>query len=148
VLREAGRQRRGHEGLGVVLAFQRCLQVGDVGRERLLADVLDRPTAHQPGGRAQHGAVHCGLEVAVVVLGEVGHFPPPARRLARRVGDRLESGEPFGQVRGEPALALFAVVDDVQPGLDLLADAILDGLSGAGLERLPVVGLAVLPGAH
>src|SRR6185437_5642294 len=61
---------------------------------------------------------------------------------------RLESGEPLGQVRGEPALALLTVVDDVQTGFDLLADAVLDGFRGEGLEFLAVVGPAVFLGAH
>jgi hypothetical protein len=116
--------------------------------ERLLADVLDRAAAHQPLRRAQHRAVHRGLEVALVVLGEVGHFAPRAWRLTGPVRHRLEAGQPLGEVGGEPALALLAVVDHVEAGLHLTADALLDRRGRAGFERVLVVGAVVLLGAH
>src|SRR5262249_37648551 len=54
----------------------------------------------------------------------------------------------LAQIGGEPALALLSVVNDVQPGLDLTANAILDGGADARLELALVVRQAIFLGAH
>ena len=139
----------GHERLGVLLPGKRGLQVGDVGRQRLLPDVANRRAAHQPSLRAQHGPEHRDPEVAVVVVRELADLRPrlhPGPGLV--VKERLESADPLRQVGGEPALALLAVIDDVEAGLDLTSHTVLDGGGDARLELVAVVRQAVFLGAH
>jgi hypothetical protein len=57
------------------------------------------------------------------------------RDVAERVVDqldglryRLEPGQPLLQVRGEPALALLTVIDDVEADLDLAVEGRQGGL--------------------
>ena len=76
------------------------------------------------------------------VLGEVEHVPTGVGR--RRLA--LEAGKTVLDVGRVVRFAPLAVIDDVQAGVSLLADALADGFAHARVEGRHVVQTALLPG--
>src|ERR1700675_1962903 len=83
------------------------------------------------------------------VFRELHGVPPVDHRqdpLARLEYSLFDSAKPLASVGGEIALRLFAVVHDVDAGVDLLPDALADGAADPRGKGRLVVGLALVPG--
>ena len=136
VLDRAGRDR-GQVRLLDAHAAQRRAQVLDVRPHGLRSDVPDAPRAqHRLLAGAAEG--HPAGEILRELLGVAAED-----QLARELpaGPGLESADPLADVVGEVGLAELAVVDAVEPGLDLQADDLGHGRGQAAGQRLAVVGL-------
>ena len=127
IAHDLARRDRRHEDVDHALAFERRLQVLDVGLQRLLADIVHRPGAqHRRRPRA-------GMAVRI----EFGERALLARvDLRRVVVARLHAAEPFMDVRDEAGLGLLAVIDDIEAGRDLAADDVVHRLAH-GLGNRP-----------
>jgi len=126
------RRDRRHEHVHRIDVLQAGLEIGQVGGERLLPDIADRP------GTGVAGRLRARMRALV----EGGKRLGLARRpVAGRGRDLLEAAEPVGDVILEARLGQFAVAHDVDAEFRLLADDADHRLVQLIGQRRPVVGL-------
>ena len=132
----AGGRGDGHEGLGRAGGLAGRLQVVDVALKLGMAHVFERGHAHGVGlgGLRPLAAVAAGFQLGVE-LAETLAIGAAGERI-RAGGDRAlletaQAGERIERPAGR--FAVFAVVDRIDAGLDLLAHHILDRLAQLAL---------------
>jgi len=136
--RDDPRRRGVHERADHRLAGDRLLQAGEVALQRLAVLIGDRAAADRAqvlGGRALGGKPVAEARVRV----EVG------RGRARDVAD-LEATQAVADERRVADLAHLAVGDDVDAGVDLMLDAVLDRRPDDALVLVTVDHLAAILG--
>ena len=165
--RGAARGDRTHEALLDARRLHRRLEVGDVGRDRVVAGIGDRPDADRrrrsrPGGDAGLGiGVGRGEPAAIPAVAEAGQHDlagaGPARRRIERAGAgrKIESAEAAPGVAPPRAvlhalghrLAELAVTGDVDAEIALTADDLRHRRPQRLLERRLIDRFAGLVGA-
>ncbi len=141
MLHGAGSDGR-EKSLCVLLALERRLQIGDVGVDFILADILERLDAIEHPGVMADG----GPAAAVEILGELLHVAAEdRRRLEIHPGLALdESAQPLFGIAGEIRFAQFAVIDHVDAAIDLLLHHFGHRLAGPLGQRHAVIRLTLI----
>ena len=156
----ASRRDRGHEAFFDAAGFQRRLEMGDVGFDRVVAFVDDRPDADRPVGHRRPG-VNAAVRVlidrqklgAVAPVGKAREHDFARRGCAsapdvvQAGAGEIEAAEPIEAIAPPgPVVDLvahrfaeFAVAGNVDADVLLLADNVDDGFLQRLLEA-PVVG--------
>src|SRR5262249_28169151 len=141
-IRRARRRNGRHESLLRPSAVERRLEIVDVGLELRHAAIGD-------GRGADHVSLARGYVPLAVELRKGLRFARARpRALPRHLPVHLEAAETFVDVRYEAWLAEFAIVDDVDAEVDLLAHDLGHRLAQPRGVGLRVDGLALFLGPH
>src|SRR5262249_39067673 len=140
--RRAGRRNCRHERFLRLDPVERRLEIVDV-------DLQLRHTAIGDGRGADHVVLPRGnVSSAVEFRKGPGLARPRPRALPRHFLVDVEAAETFVDIRDEAWLAEFAVVDDVDAEIDLLADDLGDRAAQSRGVRLLVDRLALFLSLH
>ena len=118
------------------------LHVRNVDLDELFATVFDRTDANDRRERNDRTAGHRPLEIFCVVFRKGRDFLLKQLQLEARA--RFKAFEPFADIGEESGLGKFAIGDDIDAALDLLAHHIGHGLAQGFLERRRVIRLSAV----